>query len=309
MAMTAYHEALGEFRGCRHDPRLLLERLGDVDAQAAHPALSTRLTLAGRLIAAAQVAERVRLPEPEVHAIVRAWLANREAERDDAAPAVAPRVAPEDESRCGFTHALLGSEAGGGFSRAAWSIAGVVLRHLIRPTMEVSRALSLRQQLEPLAAAALERLDELSPSEGVGPYGLLTRSAMRVRSAGDALLTDEADRHERREAWLLIGASVAQSHARSSDVAVDQSMARALARATERLASSLVPEQPDRFPQDAALEQAVQAAFDAAVTALGLAVQPADPLFLDRRPHVLDGLIEASSSALIGAWVFAHARD
>jgi hypothetical protein len=153
LALAAYHEALREFGEYAQSRRRLLERLGDVDGQATHPVAAARLALAGRLIAAAQLAEPVRLPELQVHGIVRAWLTSREAERDDAAPSITRRVAPEERVQ-GLTQRLMECEYDGGFSRTAWGIAGMVLQHVIRPTVEVSRALGVRATLEPLAAAA-----------------------------------------------------------------------------------------------------------------------------------------------------------
>jgi hypothetical protein len=308
LALAAYHEALGEFSACRQSRRLLLEQLGDVDRQATHPLADARLALAGRLIAAAQVAEPVRLPAPQVHGIVRAWLANRETERDDAAPAAAPRIAPEEERVHGLTQKLMDCEYDGGFSRTAWGIAGMVLQHLIRPSVEVSRALGLRLALEPLAAAAVELTGNgtAPPAGGDAPHVLLAATAVRSRVLGRIATSPAAGGHERHEAWLTIAGETAHGHASWSKAPAERSMAQALARATERLASSLVPDDPGRFDQAGALEHAVQAAFDAAVMTLGRAARPADPLLVHGDSNVLDTLMEAASSALIGAWVVEH---
>jgi hypothetical protein len=302
VALAAYHAALGEFGEYAHSRRLLLERLGDVDGQATHPVAAARLTLAGRLIAAAQLAEPVRLPELHVHGIVRAWLANREAERDDAAPSITRRVAPEEERVHGLTQRLIDCEYDGGFSRTAWGIAGMVLQHLIRPTVEVSRALGVRATLEPLAAAARDL-----PSEpDTAPHALLAATAIRLRVAGRVVTDPAAGRDERQRAWLAIAGDTARAHARWAQGPIDRSMAEALARATERLASSLVPDEPDRFDHACALEHAIQAAFDAAVMTLGIAAKPSDPVFVPGKADLLETLMEAVSSALICAWVAAH---
>jgi hypothetical protein len=310
LTLAAYHDALRELSSYRHDPGTLLARLGDVDRQAAHTVTDIRLALAGRLIAAAQVAERVRLPEPAVHALVRAWLTTSAAEREDAAPARAPRVTAEVARDSGFARSLLESQRDGRFSRAAWKIAGAVLQQLIRPTTDRPRALSSRDALQPLADAALELLDPEPADPPDGPaHRVLATTAMRVREAAQVLQNAASGRPERRDAWLQIAASVAGGRARWSSVTAGDSMADGLARATERLASSLLPEQPERFPQEDASEQAVQAAYDAAVTTLGLAVHPGDPIFVHSKPDVLESLLEAQSSGLIGAWVVVRMRS
>lgn len=309
LTLAAYHDALGELSSCRHDPGTLLARLGDVDRQAAHAVTDMRLALAGRLIAAAQVAERVRLPEPEVHALVRAWLTTSAAERDDGAPG-RPRAAREEERDDRFTRSLLESQQDGRFSRAAWKIAGAVLQQLIGPTMDMPRALSARDALQPLADAALALVDDTPADAPDAPsHRVLASTALGVREAAHALQDSASGGPERRQAWLQIAASAARGRARWSTVSVDHAMADGLARATERLASSLLPEQPGRFPQEDAREQAVQAAYDAAVTALGMAVHPADPIFVHGKPDVLVSLLEAQSSGLIGAWVVDRTRS
>jgi hypothetical protein len=309
LALAAYHAALDEFSACRGSHHLLLDHLGDVDRQAMHPLADTRLALAGRLIAAAQVSERVRLPEPQVHAVVRAWLAGNEAEHDDAAPTFAPRVAPEAEHIHGLTQRLVESESCGGFSRAAWGIAGLVLQQLIHPTIDVSRALVLREALDPLAGAAVGLVDGAPSANGADASSyLLISTAIRVRADGRIATDGAAARARRHEAWLRIAGDAARGHALWSTRPLTRSMDRALARATERLAASLVPEEPERFEHETALEHAVQAAFDSAVMALGSTVQPADPIFVRGKPDVLDTLMEAASSGLIGAWVVDRAR-
>lgn len=306
--MAAYHAALDEFADCRESQALLLERLGDVDGQATHALPDTRLALAGRLIAAAQVSERVQLPEPQVHGVIRAWLANRAAERDDAAAALLP---PEDERVFGFTQRLVDAESRGGFSRAAWSAAGTILQQLIRPTVEVSRALALREMLDPLAGAAVELSDEPAPATipAEAPNHLLTSTVIRLRADGRIVTDAAAGRRQRQDAWLRIAGDVVRAHALWTNAPLTGSMGQALARAAERLAGSLVPDEPERFDHEAALEHAVQAAFDAAVTALGLATQPADPVFVRGKPDVLETLTEAASSGLIGAWVIDRATQ
>jgi hypothetical protein len=309
LALAAYHEALGEFSACGQSRRLLLEQLGDVDRQATHPLTDARLALAGRLIAAAQVAEPVRLPAPQVHGVVRAWLANRATERDDAAPAVSRRVAPEEERVHGLTQKLTSCQYDAGFSRTAWGIAGMVLQYLIRPTVEVSRALDLGDALEPLAAAALARAGQPAAAPAAGGdqlHARLAAAAVRSRAVARIVTSRGADRRRRHDAWLAVAADTVQGHASWSDAQTERSMAQALARATERLASSLVPEEPARFDHAGALEHAVQAAFDAAVTTLAVAVQPADSVFVHGTADILDTLMEAASSALIGAWVVEH---
>jgi hypothetical protein len=309
LAVAAYHAALDEFADCRESRELLLARLGDVDQLATHALPAARLALAGRLIAAAQMSERVQLPEPQVHGIIRAWLANRAAERDDAVPTRLPRVPPEDERVLGFTRRLVDAESGGGFSRAAWGAAGTILQHLIRPTVEVSRALAVRELLEPLAGAAAELSDGPAPSDISSEVAnhLLTSTVIRLRADGRIVTDRTAGRRRRRDAWLRIAGRVARAHAAWTDAPLTASLGRALARATERLAASLVPDEPERFDHEAAVEHAVQAGFDAAVTALGLATQPADPVFVHGKPDVLETLMEAASSGLIGAWVIDRA--
>jgi hypothetical protein len=306
VTLAAYHAAIVRFTPWRRNRGVLLKRLGDVDHQATHPATKTRLVLAGRLIAAAQLAEREPVPDDEVQAIVRAWLALRTAERDDAAPSCEPRVAPEHEHVSGLNRSLLECAQQEGFSRAAWGIAALVLQHLIRPPLEVTRALAVRATLDPLAARALKVLQDSSPFGLANDElnGLLAHTAVRVRAAVRILRSGSvAWEHEPREDWLHIAAGAAGAHAAWASRPAQDSMELALARATERLASSLVPDQPERFPRQAALEHAVQSAFDAAVTALGLTAHPTDPVLVQLKPDVLDSLVEATSSALIGAWV------
>jgi hypothetical protein len=309
LTLAAYHEALGEFSTCRQSHELLLEQLGDVDRQAMHPLADARLALAGRLIAAAQVAERVRLPEPQVHGIIRAWLSSREAERDDVAPTLAPRLPPEDERICGLTQRLTDSGSQGGFSRAAWGIAGMVLQQLIHPSIEISRALALRETLDPLVGAAVDLTDgsPLASAAADLPSYLLTSTVIQLRADGRIVVDRAADQRQRHDAWLRIAGDAARAHARWSNTPLMRSIGQALARATERLAASLIPDEPERFDHEAALEHAVQAAFDAAVTALGMTTQPADPIFVRGKPGVLETLMEASSSGLIGAWVVDRA--
>jgi hypothetical protein len=293
VTLAAYYEALCEFGAFRWSQRLLVEHLGDIDRQAEHPVPGERLALA----------------EPQVRGIVRAWLANNETERDDAAPTLAPRVAPEDERVDGLTRKLIDAESQGGFSRAAWGIAGTVLQHLIRPTVEVSRALGLRQGLDAMVDVALASTYDSSsprPLGGDPPTGLLTSTVLRLRADG-RIVTDAPSRRERRDAWLRMAGDAARAHACWSQIPVAASMRRAAARATDRLAASLVPDAPDRFDHERAVEHAVQAAFDAAVTALGLATPPDDPIFVRSEHDVLETLLEASSSGLIGAWAVDRA--
>jgi hypothetical protein len=308
LAITAYHAALDEFTVCRKSRELLLERLGDVDQQAAHPLADTRLAVAGRLIAAAQVSERVQLPEFQVHGVIRAWLTHRTAERDDAAPTLAPRIAPEDEHVFGLTQRLIDAESRGGFSRAAWGAAGMILQRLIRPTIEVSRALALRAMLNPLAAAAVRLSDEPPPADvaAAAASRRLTASVIRLRADGRIVTDQAAGCRQRHDAWLRIAGAAARAHAQWAEAPLAGSMGQALTRATERLAGSLVPDDPERFDHETALEHAVQAAFDAAVTALGLTARPPDPAFVCCTPDVLEPLMEAASSGLIGAWVIDH---
>jgi hypothetical protein len=258
---------------------------------------------------AAQVAERIQLPERQVEGIIRAWLANREGERDDAAPTPVPRVPPEDERTCALRQRLVESESRGGFSRAAWGIAGRVLQQLIRPTVEASSAPALRETLDPLAGAAVELSEgsAILSTTGGAPNHLLTSTVIRLRADGWIVTDSGADRRQRHDAWLRIAGAAARAHARWSKAPLAGSMRQALARATERLAASLLPVEPERFDHDAAIEHAVQAAFDAAVTALGMTTQPADPVFVRGKPDVLETLMEAASSGLIGAWVVDRA--
>jgi hypothetical protein len=305
VTLAAYHDALVCLSG-NGDPQALIAQLGDVDRQASHPATSTRLVLAGRLIAAAQLAGPQPLPESEVHAFVRSWLAERGAALDDAAPSTERRVAPEDERVSGLDRSLLDCDRHGGLSRVAWTIAALILQHLIRPPMEIGRTLAIRGSLESLAAKALDALCDSSPFGLANDElnELLAHTAVQVRAASRTLRSgDVAWERRTQDDWVHIAAGSVGAYAAWAGVSAERAMRDAVARATERLSASLVPDEPERFSREAALEHAVHTAFDAAATALGLSAHPTDPVLVEIKPDILDSLLEATSSGLIGAWV------
>lgn len=308
ITLHAYHEALTTLRWCANDPPMLIRALGSIDEQASHPTTDARLELAGRLIAAAQLSGPA-LAESDVEPMVRACLAQRAAQRDDAAPSPEPRLAPEEERVSGLDSALVECQRHGALGREALDIAGMILRHLIRPPLDLERTVALEAKLRVLAAAALTRLEDTSPF-GLSDDQLdelLAHAAVRVRAAKRALETGPiAWERDPIDDWLHIAAASAGAHAAWAGADRQDSMDRSVGRATERLASSLVPEQPGRFPVAEALDHAIRSAFDAAVTALGLSLHPNDPVLTEMKPDVLDALLEATSSALIGAWVLEH---
>jgi hypothetical protein len=100
--------------------------------------------------------------------------------------------------------------------------------------------------------------------------------------------------------WLMIAAAGASAHAQWSGQRVEGSMLRSVARATERLAGGCVPDEPLRFSMTGALDHVRQAATDAALARLAELLHPDDAMM---GSDALDGLLEVSSSGLIGAWV------
>jgi hypothetical protein len=308
ITLRAYREALTALRWCAGDPPTLIRALGNIDEQASHPATHARLELAGRLIAAAQLSGP-ELAEGDVEAMIRACLAQRAAQRDDAAPCPEPRLAPDEERVSGLEDSLIAWQRHGALGREALEIAGMILRHLIRPPMDLERTLVLSSGLRALAGSALKLLDDTSPFGLADDQldELLAHAAVRVRAARRSIETGAiAWERDPLDDWLHIAAASAGAHAAWAGVPRRDSMDRSVARATERLASSLVPEQPERFPVADALDHAIRSAFDAAVTALGLSLHPKDPGLTEMKPDVLDALLEATSSALIGAWVLEH---
>jgi hypothetical protein len=305
ITLHAYREALTALRWCADDPPMLIRALGSIDEQASHPATDARLELAGRLIAAAQLSGPA-LMEGDVEAMIRACLAQRAAQRDDAAPSPEPRLAPEEDRVSGLDNALLEWQRHGALGREALEIAGMILRHLIRPPMDLDRTLALGSDLGALAGSVLALLDDTSPFGLADDQldELLAHAAVRVRAAKHSAEAGAiAWERDPLDDWLHIAAASAGAHAVWAGQDRHDSMHRSVARATERLASSLVPEQPERFPVADALDHVSRCAFDAAVTALGLSLHPSDPVLTELKADVLDALLEATSSALIGAWV------
>ena len=296
ITLAAYHEAMTSLRG--DDAEALLADLGDVDAQAREPSPRKRLSLAGKLIAAAQLAGPERLPDAEVRDVVLNWVAMREAERDDAAPALEPRQPPEDEDALRLGPSLVDGLRSDGLGYAAWGVAAIILQHLIRPPVQIARGLQVASRLESLAAEALLLLHE-TPRAGDLSV-LLAHAALRLRAVGDP--RPVAWESDLRADWLHLAADLAAAHAAWAGCPAADSLRRALAGACDRLASSVVVDDPSRFARAAALAHADRSVLDAAVTALGLCEHPHDRVLLQMREEALAALLEGSSSALIGAW-------
>jgi hypothetical protein len=301
VTLAAYRAGLEELSGVGESADALLDRLGDVNAQVSDPTIEVRFGLAGRLIAAGQLAAFEPWTETEIRQMIRGLLDHQRAQRDDAAPADELRSGPEENVIDNLDSLLVEETLSDGLEMACSLAASMILQWMVPAEMDLERSLAIQGQLADLAEAAGTLLSEAPPRGTRGMYfeELLGMLDVRARHGRPAVVSwVSQDSPEAR--WLMIAAAGASAHAGWSGHRVEDSMIRSVARATERLASGCVPDEPQRFSMAGALEHVREVALDAALARLAEVMHPEDS---ETGSDALDGLLEASSTGLIGAWV------
>lgn len=306
IAFEAYVVGLPQAREAAQDRDALDAYLGDVDAQAGSMSMADRMTLAGRVLAASVVLAGGTPPDVgDVEALIDARLSYGRAQRERAAPLGDGRLWPEDEAAPGLGD-LITEADDDELAEECATVASYVLQFGLRPSMDVDAALIVGEELRLIAHEAQALLD-VSGAVGLAgaePGALLARAAAAARGAGQVLVV--IDEHgdglpayvTARDSWIHLAASLVAARARWAGVGVDWDAA--IVRATERVASSLVYEDRTRFAASACAEHAVGVVIDAATVWLDEVLEGEES---EDRPFLWEGLLEAASSGLVGAWV------
>lgn len=312
----AYLVSLPQARAATGDRAILEAFLGDIDRQAGSMDMTERMTLAGRVFAASVALAGGSPPElGEVEALIDALLSYSRPQREEAAPLCDGRLWPEDEAASGLGD-LIADADDDELAEECATIASYLLQFGLRPTMDVGAALSVGEELRDLAREG-EALLDVAGTFGMAeasPGVLLRRAAARARgifeTSSDPESEDEEPLHvlSPRDSWIQVAAALVAARARWAGE--DPEWEATITRATERIASSLVLEDPTRFAADACADHAIGVVLDAATMWLDEAIAGDGPVGGedDAREFVWEGLLEAASSGLVGAWVESQRR-
>lgn len=305
------------------DDRAALDAfLGDIDRQAGSMDMNDRMGLAGRVFAASVALSGGPTPElDEVEALIDALLSYSRPQREEAAPLGDGRLWPEDEAASGLGD-LIADADDEDLAEECATVASYLLQFGLRPSMDVGAALDVSEALHDIAREGQAILD-VAGSFGLAeatPGALLERASDRARGlletrerSGDDGV-NLAHSAATRESWIHLAAALVAARARWARV--EPEWDTALTRATERIASSLVYEDPSRFAADACAEHAATVVVDAATTWLDEALEAGGDRSAshdgdaddDAREFIWEGLLEAASSGLVGAWVESRDR-
>ncbi len=319
VVFDAYVVSLPQARAIGDDRAALDAFLGDVDRQAGSMDMTDRMALAGRVFAASVALSGGPTPElEEVDALIDALLSYSRPQREEAAPLGDGRLWPEDEASSGLGELIADADEDELAEECA-TVASYLLQFGLRPSMDVGAALEVSEELSHIAREGQAVLD-VAGTYGLAsatPGALLERAAERARDLlerRDRTLEDGVNLAHGaavRESWIHVAAALVAARARWAQVEPDWEAV--LTRATERIASSFVYEDPRRFAADACAEHTIVVVIEAATSWLDEALQAVDgadradaldeELDAEAREFIWEGLLEAASSGLVGAWV------
>jgi hypothetical protein len=310
LVFDSYVTGLPRARAATESRTALDEFLGDVDRQAGSWDMAERMALAGRVFAASVALAGGSPPElDEVEALIDARLGYGRSQREQAAPLDDGRLWPEDEAASGLGE-LIAEADDDELAEECATVASYLLQFGLRPPMDVDAALTVGEDLREIALEGQAVLDIAGAFglAGIGPGGLLSHAAESTRAverglakrAGSGGGGPRGSLPSIRESWIHIGSSLVA--ARGAWLGSEPDWEAVVARATERIASSLVLEDPHHFAAQACADHAMRVAIDAATVWLDEALAHEES-HEDSREFIWEGMLEAASSGLVGAWV------